>query len=135
MAEWMTIGEAAAMSGVSPKAVRLYEQRGLLPEVRRSSSGYRLFSENHVETLRFITRARTAGLSLGDIGTVLSLQREGHAPCAHVRSALDRRLGELDGIIAELTLLRDRIRRLQDQAPDGQEPEAGFCSIIQSQLS
>ena len=43
-----TIGEAAAAAGVTPRAVRLYEARGLLRSVDRSPAGYRLFDERHI---------------------------------------------------------------------------------------
>jgi DNA-binding transcriptional MerR regulator len=43
--------------GVHPNTVRLYEQWGFLPGIPRSPSGYRLFSENHVDQMRL---ARTA---------------------------------------------------------------------------
>jgi MerR family regulatory protein len=43
-ASGLTIGEAARRAGLTRKAVRLYEARGLLPPVERTESGYRLYS-------------------------------------------------------------------------------------------
>ena len=40
----MTIGQAARAAGVTRKPVRVYEAKGLLPEVARSTAGYRLYT-------------------------------------------------------------------------------------------
>lgn len=125
----MTIGEAAARAGVSAKAIRLYEARGLLAPAERSASGHRLFTEHDIAELRFIARGKIAGLRLRDIKTVLELQRAGKTPCQHVRTALDERAKELDQILTELTTLRRRIAALQMHAQSGSQ-ETGFCSII-----
>ena len=52
------IGHAAQRAKVSAKMVRHYESLGLLPEVARTESGYRQYTEKQVHTLRFIKRAR-----------------------------------------------------------------------------
>ncbi len=60
----LTVGQVARAAGVSTKAVRLYEARGLLPVAPRTAGGYRVFTESDVDTVRFIRRARSLGLGL-----------------------------------------------------------------------
>jgi predicted transcriptional regulator len=55
----LTIGQAAQAAGVTRKAVRVYEAKGLLAAADRTIAGYRLYTERDVELLTFIRRART----------------------------------------------------------------------------
>ena len=63
-----TVGQAARATGLSPKAIRLYEAKALLPPAERTEAGYRLFSDEDLTTLRFIRQAKTLGLRLDEIG-------------------------------------------------------------------
>ena len=67
-----TIGEAAKTAGVTRRAVRLYESKGLLPVPDRTGSGYRLFTDDDIAILAFIRRGRSLGLSLDAIAEILS---------------------------------------------------------------
>ena len=79
-ATW-TVGKAARAAGLSAKAVRLYEAKGLLPEAPRTESGYRTYTDDDITVLRFIRQAKTLGLSLGEIRDILDLRRGGTTPC------------------------------------------------------
>jgi len=54
---YLSTSQIAKAVGVHPNTVRLYEQWGLLPPVRRSPNGYRRFTEAHLDQMRL---ARTA---------------------------------------------------------------------------
>ena len=54
----LLIGEVAAKSGVSRKALRLYEKAGILPPSRRTASGYRVYGPETLALLGFVTQAR-----------------------------------------------------------------------------
>src|SRR5216684_2401483 len=103
-ATW-TVGKAAQAAGLSPKAVRLYEAKGLLPAAGRTGAGYRTYTDHDIATLRFIRQAKTLGLSLAEIRDILDIRRGGTAPCRHVLGLLDQRIREVDRVITELRQL------------------------------
>lgn len=102
----LTVGKAARRAGVSEKAVRLYESRGLLEPAERSEAGYRRFTEGDVAVLRFIRQARALGLHLDEIREIVDLQREGAQPCGQVVQMLDAHIREIDRTMADLRALR-----------------------------
>ena len=61
------IAEVCERTGLSPRTVRYYEEIGLLPGVRRSDGGRRVYDADELERLRFIARLKTLGLSLKEI--------------------------------------------------------------------
>jgi DNA-binding transcriptional MerR regulator len=71
MSNRLTIGELADAAGVSRRAVRFYEQRGLLPRpVTRGRGAH--YEAAHAERLRQILRLQEAGHSLAAIGALLA---------------------------------------------------------------
>ncbi|MBN2502453.1 MAG: MerR family transcriptional regulator [Anaerolineales bacterium] len=50
--DFLRTSDIAKAVGVHPNTVRLYEQWGYLPAIPRSSSGYRMFTEEHQEQMR-----------------------------------------------------------------------------------
>jgi len=69
----MTIGRAANAAGVSIDTIRFYERQGLLAIPQRSFSGYRNYSEDALDRLRFIGDAKRLGFTLREIKELLSL--------------------------------------------------------------
>lgn len=63
----MKVGEVVKRSGASRKTLRLYEARGILPPLRRSSSGYRVYADEVLSLLNFVQRCRRVGLTLAEI--------------------------------------------------------------------
>lgn len=128
----MNIGQAAGATGVSAKMIRYYESVGLLPAAHRTDSGYRVYAERDLHTLRFIRRARDLGFSLERIGGLLSLWRDGGRASGDVkRIALDH-VAELDQRIRELTEMRDTIAVLAACCHGDDRPD---CPILQSLAS
>ena len=68
----LRINEVAAEAGLTTRAVRYYEEIGLLEPAARSDGAYRLFDASDLERLRFIRSLRDdAGFSLAQIGQLL----------------------------------------------------------------
>jgi MerR family transcriptional regulator, repressor of the yfmOP operon len=63
------IGELARRAGVTPRAVRYYEQLGLLPPHGRANGAHRMYDEQDEARLHEVLRVRDLlGLSLADLG-------------------------------------------------------------------
>jgi MerR family transcriptional regulator, repressor of the yfmOP operon len=68
----LRIQDVAAETGLTTRAIRYYEEIGLLEPAARSDGAYRLFDASDLERLRFIRSLRDdAGFSLAQIGQLL----------------------------------------------------------------
>ena len=130
----LTIGEVAKRAGLSAKAIRLYEARGLLAAPARTEAGYRTYSEHDVAVLRFIRRARALDLGLQEIRNILDLQQAGGQPCATVIQLLDAHVREIDQTMAALRALRNTLVAARNSAKTSEErgDQAVVCRLIES---
>ena len=70
----MTIGEFSRRSRLSAKALRLYDELGLLPPARvDAETGYRFYADEQLERARLVAGLRQLGLALADIKEVVAL--------------------------------------------------------------
>lgn len=123
-------GQVASAAGITRKALRVYEERGLLSAPERTPAGYRIYAAADIDMLRFIRQGRTLGLSLNDIGAVLRLRQAGEQPCATVRGLLDEQIAEIDAAIGDLRALRATLT--QARSMGNTETEAlTMCPIIE----
>ncbi|WP_053959789.1 heavy metal-responsive transcriptional regulator [Sulfobacillus thermosulfidooxidans] len=127
----MRIGELAKVAGITPKTLRYYEDFGLLPASTRSESGYRLYSWNDLDRLRFIQKAKTVGFSLSEIRSILALRNHGEVPCDHVKALINRKLEEINSQIQALRDLEIELRTMQKEADALPPCEACVCEIIE----
>lgn len=130
----MTVGAAAKAAGVSAKAVRLWESKGLLPPAERTEAGYRLFTDDDIAVLRFIRQAKTLGLTLPEIKDIIDLQRDGATPCGHVTELLDAHIADIDRTLTELRQLRRSLTTARNAARESQRrgENAVVCRIIEN---
>jgi len=129
----MLIGDLADRAGLSAKAIRFYEQAGLLPQPPRTSGGYRDYPPGAVDRLAFIRHAQAAGFTLADIRGVLAIRDSGQAPCQHVSVLIGEHLARVERRIAELTRTRDVLRDLQRLAAvtnPADCAESDICTIL-----
>lgn len=130
----LTIGEAAGAARVSAKAVRWWEARGLLPTLRRTEAGYRMFTNTDLAALRFIRQAKAIGLNLAEIKDILDLRDAGTEPCGRVNQLITAHIAEVDRSLAELQQLRQALLSAQD-TPRRSSPfgtGATVCHIIET---
>ena len=75
-AQFLSPSEAAKRLGVSAKALRLYEQRGLITPIR-TAAGWRAYGPEEMARAAEIAALRTLGLSLGQVARVLDGDAQG----------------------------------------------------------
>ncbi len=127
-----TVGEAARRAGVTAKAVRLYEARGLLLPAPRTPAGYRTYTSHDVRLLRFIRGARSLGLGLAEIRQILDLRRSGTPPSQELIAAVERHLSQIERSIADLLLLKENLAGVLDgaRATAALSPSDGLCAFV-----
>jgi Cu(I)-responsive transcriptional regulator len=125
--ELVNIGEASARSGVSAKMVRHYESLGLLPTVRRTESGYRLYGAREVHTLRFIRRARDLGFGMTDIAELLRLWQDRRRASSSVKRIALAHIADLDQRMAEMAEMRRTLQMLAECCHGDHRPD---CPIL-----
>jgi DNA-binding transcriptional MerR regulator len=117
-AQVLNPSDAARQLGVSVKALRLYEQRGLIAP-RRTAAGWRAYSPVEMARAAEIVALRALGLSLTQVARVLDGDRQdlGVALAAHQAT--------LEGRIRELSSTVEKVHRLRTDLARGQAPAAG----------
>jgi MerR family transcriptional regulator, redox-sensitive transcriptional activator SoxR len=101
----LAIGEVARRAGKRPSLIRYYEQIGLLSRPARVS-GQRRYDPGTVRTLAVIDTAQRAGLTLGEIKTLLSASPEDKSAIDRLRELADRKLPEVTALIERGELVR-----------------------------
>ena len=110
--------EAAEQLGVSAKALRLYEQRGLVTP-GRTAAGWRTFGASEMARAAEVVALRALGLSLAEVARVLS----GDAKC--LEPALAAHQAMLEGRVRELAGTADAVRKIRADLARGNAPEPG----------
>ena len=130
IANSLTIGKLAGRSGVSAQAIRYYERSGLLPAPTRTTSGYRIYSDDAVGRLSFIKHAQLLGFSLGEIQELLSLRTKQGATCADVRQRAYQKIAAVDEKIEDLQRIKSVLTALVAMCP-GNLP-ANECRLVEA---
>ena len=112
------IGELSRRAGVSVRALRYYEEIGLLQPAARTESGYRLYDEGVLYLLTMIKRMKVLGLSLDAVSELQALHRN-HEDCVPVRqrflAMIEEQVRRIDEQVNELTALRNDLVSYAEQ--------------------
>lgn len=125
------IGELAEKLGMNPKTIRYYEGIGLLPNPRRTPSGYRQYESTDLERLLFIGKAKAIGLTLDEIRDVLALREEGQRPCERVQGLIDQKVELVVRQLRALEEFHQELLALREEASQMSTEDAPVCRIIE----
>lgn len=109
--------EAARELGVSPKALRVYERRGLIAP-RRSEAGWRVYGPKDMRRARDVVALRAVGFSLAQISGLLT-DREP----AGLTEALTAQQAALQDKLRETSAALERLNRLRSDLAEGRTPD------------
>lgn len=113
----MQIGELASRAGVSVRAIRYYEELGLIEPESHSSGGFRLYGAQNFKRLQVINFLKEVGLTLDEIRQIF-LAKKTMGPDRQTARFLSRTLGEklalVDAKISALNSVRDELGRALD---------------------
>jgi MerR family transcriptional regulator, copper efflux regulator len=128
----LLIGEVAAKSGVSRKALRLYERAGILPPARRTAAGYRVvYTDDTLALLVFVTQARRLGFRLDEIKQIAALKRSGRTPCTHVLRLVNVKLENIERALTDLAQIRGQLQALLRSWRSSRHRAAAVCPCIE----
>lgn len=96
----MYIGEISKITGASIKAIRLYEELGLLNDVERLGK-YRVYDDNHVVFVRLIVKAKSLGFRLSELKSFVGLESS-KAPWECILDMITSKQKEIDAKMTEL---------------------------------
>ncbi|MCF7553211.1 MULTISPECIES: MerR family transcriptional regulator [Pseudonocardia] len=114
----MRIGELAERAGVSPRALRHYEELGLLP-ARRAANGYRAYGAEDVAAVAEIRALVDLGMSLEETRPFVECLRAGHpsgGSCPDSIAVYRAKLAEVDASLARLQAIRAELEGQLEQA-------------------
>ena len=116
--EFLNPSDAARRLGISTKALRVYEQRGLITPIR-SAAGWRAYGADEMTRAADIVALRALGFSLAEIARVLKGDLKVVEPALAAHQAL------LEGRLRDLGLTVEKVRALRDDLGRGQPPTVG----------
>jgi len=125
----MWISRTAEAAGVNAQTLRYYERRGLIGRPRRGQSGYREYSADAVDVVRFIKRAQDLGFTLDEIEELIALRGVRRGERHRVRAIAERKMAEIDRKIAQLRSMRRALASLVDACHHGGHAE---CPIVEA---
>lgn len=126
------IGELAKLANVTPDTIRYYEKQQMIDHEVRTEGGFRLYTDNDLQRLRFIRNARQLGFTLDSIRELLSIRIDPERyTCQESKSIVQARLDEVEARIQELQTMQRSLQRLND-ACCGTAHSSIYCSILEA---
>lgn len=123
----MKIGELSRKSLVSSKTIRYYESIGLIARPARTSNGYRSYQPSDIAILRFVSKARSLGFSLDEVGNLLALWHDKARASADVKKLALRHIKGIDQRISELKEVKNTLIELTEKCHGNNRPD---CPIL-----
>lgn len=124
------IGEAAKLTGLTPKMIRHYESLGLVIPTDRTQSNYRVYQSRDIHLLRFVKSARELGFSMKQIATLTSLWQDSGRTSAEVKTLALEHIQEMDERIRSLQQMRNALNNLASQCHGDDRPDCPILDAI-----
>ena len=123
----MNISDVAKKTGLTSKAIRFYEEKGLVTAPLRTENGYRSYTARHIEELTLLRQSRQVGFTLEECREMVMLFNNPQRHSADVKARTLDKVAEIESHIRELNQMRDRLLALASSCPGDEGAE---CPII-----
>jgi MerR family mercuric resistance operon transcriptional regulator len=122
------VGEVARKASVNKETLRYYEKRKLISKPDRRRSGYRIFTQHHIDQVKFIKRAQELGFTLSEIKELLELRTDENITCSEVKNEAEIKYKDVVEKIKDLQKIKATLIELIDSC-SGSGPK-GKCPIL-----
>ncbi len=123
----MNISDVAKRTGLTSKAIRFYEEKGLVTTPLRSENGYRSYSQKHLDELTLLRQARQVGFNLEECRELVNLFNDPARHSADVKTRTLQKVADIEKHIIELQAMRQQLLALAESCPGD---ESADCPII-----
>ncbi len=120
-----TIGQAAKQLDIHIETIRFYERKGLIEQPQKPEYGYRHYSTDIINRIRFIKRAQELGFTLREIVNLLSLNDQ---PCTLVQDIAEQKMNSVQEKVKDLQRLQTALKEMIVQCKSN--PDEQHCPII-----
>jgi len=124
----MNIGKVAKLSNLTIKAVRYYDNVGLVKPIQNISTGYRDYTEEEVAKLKFIGKARKFDFSINECKELLSLYEDKNRTSKEVKKITLEKISQIDIKLKDLNDLRKELSFLASNCNGDDRPH---CPILE----
>lgn len=119
---FLTVGNLAERSGVSPRTIKHWEDKGIIEPDMRTEGGFRLYPESYVFLCQLIRDLQLFGYTLeevksvsDDVRTLLAIEADPDSlPRAEVEKKLEAMLAAIQALYDKMKLLEEGIERWKD---------------------
>ncbi|MBD1388396.1 MULTISPECIES: MerR family DNA-binding protein [Echinimonadaceae] len=125
----MKISEVAEKAGLTVKAVRYYENVGLIPKPARQQNGYRSYDDSVLPILNLIHRSRAAGFSVDECRELIELFNNPARHSADVHELICQKVEAIEKQQAQLEHIKEHLIALASRCENN---EKSTCSILAS---
>ncbi len=126
----LTIGELSKKTGTTSVAIRHYERCGLIRNVIRKPSGYRLYPEAAIRQIHFIKNSQSVGFSLEEIKELIDLQEQSGTTSQQIKVLIRDKLNVLQEKEKTVRTMVKILKQLEASC-DGKRP-LSQCPILES---
>ena len=123
----MNISDVAKKTGLTSKAIRFYEEKGLVTPPARGENGYRTYSQRHLDELTLLRQARQVGFNLEECKELVHLFNDPARHSADVKARTLHKVAEIERHIEELQSMRQQLLTLAAACPGD---DTADCPII-----
>lgn len=123
----MNISDVAKKTGLTSKAIRFYEEKGLVTPPLRSENGYRSYTQSHLDELTLLRQARQVGFNLEECKELVHLFNDPGRRSADVKARTLQKVAEIEKHIVELNDMRAQLLALAESCPGD---DSADCPIM-----